>query len=97
MRQFLDRLPLVIQAKAEPGAHQAVARGKEIGQLLDATLQHRRVVMRYHSFSSEREKGIHHRAVARRVRAGRALPDRVRAGILGRRGRSPSIGSSRCR
>ncbi|MGH9374191.1 MAG: helix-turn-helix transcriptional regulator [Vicinamibacterales bacterium] len=56
MRQFLDRLPLVIQAKADPGAHPTAARGKEIGQLLDATLQHRRVLMRYHSFSSDREK-----------------------------------------
>jgi predicted DNA-binding transcriptional regulator YafY len=56
MRQFLDRLPLVIQAKAEPGSQPAVPRTKEIGQLLDATLQHRRVIMRYHSFSSEREK-----------------------------------------
>ena len=55
MRQFLDRLPLVIQAKAEPGAHPA-PRGKEMAQLLDATLNHRRVAMRYHSFSSEREK-----------------------------------------
>jgi proteasome accessory factor B len=57
MRQFLDRLPLVIQAKADPGAQAlAGARGKEIAQLLDATLQHRRVIMRYHSFSSDREK-----------------------------------------
>jgi len=56
MRSFLDRLPLVMQAKAEPGAHAAAARGKEIGQLLDATLQHRKAVMRYHSFSSDREK-----------------------------------------
>ena len=29
---------------------------QEIGQLLDATLQHRRAIMRYHSFSSDREK-----------------------------------------
>jgi predicted DNA-binding transcriptional regulator YafY len=56
MKSFLDRLPLVIQAKAEPGSQPAAPRGKEIGQLLDATLQHRRVIMRYHSFSSEREK-----------------------------------------
>lgn len=56
MRQFLDRLPLVIQAKADPGAHALAPRSKQIGQLLDATLQHRRVVMRYHSFSSDREK-----------------------------------------
>lgn len=56
MRQFLDRLPLVIQAKADPGMHPAGTRRKEIGQLLDATLQHRRVIMRYHSFSSDREK-----------------------------------------
>ena len=56
MRQFLDRLPLVIQAKADPGAHPAAARGKEMSQLLDATLHHRRTAMRYHSFSSDREK-----------------------------------------
>lgn len=56
MRTFLDRLPLVIQAKPEPGAQSVSPRTKEIAQLLDATLQHRRVVMRYHSFSSEREK-----------------------------------------
>src|ERR671914_891943 len=56
MRQFLDRLPLVMQAKAEPGAHPAAARSKEVSQLLDATLHHRRVTMRYHSFSSNREK-----------------------------------------
>jgi predicted DNA-binding transcriptional regulator YafY len=56
MRQFLDRLPLVIQAKGEPGAHPTAARGKRISQLLDATLHHRRVTMRYHSFSSSREK-----------------------------------------
>ena len=56
MRQFLDRLPLVMQAKAEPGAQPAAARSKEMSQLLDATLTHRRVAMRYHSFSSEREK-----------------------------------------
>jgi predicted DNA-binding transcriptional regulator YafY len=56
MRQFLDRLPLVMQAKAEPGAHPAAARSKEMSQLLDATLNHRRIAMRYHSFSSDREK-----------------------------------------
>jgi predicted DNA-binding transcriptional regulator YafY len=45
-----------MQAKAEPGAHPAAPRGKELSQLLDATLHHRRVTMRYHSFSSNREK-----------------------------------------
>ena len=38
------------------GHRPAASRTKEIGQLLDATLQHRRAIMRYHSFSSEREK-----------------------------------------
>jgi proteasome accessory factor B len=46
----------VIQAKAEPGTQPASARGREVSQLLDATLNHRRVTMRYHSFSSNREK-----------------------------------------
>lgn len=70
MRQFLDRLPLVIQAKADPGTQsllddpatpataskQAAPRSARVAQLLDATLHHRRIVMRYHSFSSNREK-----------------------------------------
>jgi predicted DNA-binding transcriptional regulator YafY len=56
MRHFLDRLPLVMQAKAEPGSQPATPRGKEISQLLDATLNHRRVAMRYDSFSSNRLK-----------------------------------------
>jgi predicted DNA-binding transcriptional regulator YafY len=65
MRQFLDRLPLVIQAKADPGVR-APARAPgdrggskpdpRVAQLLDATLHHRRVEMRYHSFSSNRDK-----------------------------------------
>jgi predicted DNA-binding transcriptional regulator YafY len=65
MRQFLDRLPLAIQAKAEPGARAIAdadaggASGKQssrVAQLLDATLHHRRVIIRYYSFSSNREK-----------------------------------------
>src|SRR5919107_5445012 len=56
MRQFLDRMPLVMQAKAEPGAQAAEPRTKEVAQLIEATLQNRRVTMRYHSFSSNREK-----------------------------------------
>ena len=65
MRQFLDRLPLAIQAKAEPGTR-ATSGGPDsaigskqttrVAQLLDATLHHRSVTMRYHSFSSNREK-----------------------------------------
>jgi predicted DNA-binding transcriptional regulator YafY len=70
MRQFLDRLPLVIEAKADPGTQsllddastpvtaskQSAPRSARVAQLLDATLNHRQVVMRYHSFSSNREK-----------------------------------------
>jgi predicted DNA-binding transcriptional regulator YafY len=70
MRQFLDRLPLVMQTKADPGSQssiddgaipataskQSAPRGARVAQLLDATLHHRRVAMRYHSFSSNREK-----------------------------------------
>ena len=64
MRQLLDRLPLVMQAKAEPGepspgvdseAMPRAARAR-VAQLLDATLNHRRIGVRYHSFSSNREK-----------------------------------------
>ena len=70
MRQFLDRLPLAIQAKAEPGARapeaadgdgaidakQAAARSGRIAQLVDCILQHRRIAMRYDSLSSNRQK-----------------------------------------
>jgi predicted DNA-binding transcriptional regulator YafY len=70
MRQFLDRLPLVMQAKAEPGSQsvgedpstpatasrQSAPRSARLSQLVDATLNHRRAVMRYHSYSSDREK-----------------------------------------
>src|SRR6476659_7253384 len=70
MRQFLDRLPLVIQAKAEPGSQslvdepstpatasrQSAPRSARLAQLVDATVNHRRAVMRYHSYSSDREK-----------------------------------------
>ena len=64
MRQFLDRLPLAIQAKADPGTRpardaapdRAPKQTHRVAQLLDATLHHRRVTLRYHSFSSEREK-----------------------------------------
>jgi predicted DNA-binding transcriptional regulator YafY len=56
MREFLDRMPLAIQAKPDPGTQSAAPRTKEVAQLLEATLQQRRVTMRYHSFSSNREK-----------------------------------------
>jgi predicted DNA-binding transcriptional regulator YafY len=60
MRQFLDRLPLVIQAKgASPRAGEAEdvkAEREHIAKLLDATLNHRRATMKYFSMSSRREK-----------------------------------------
>lgn len=56
MKQFLDGMPLVMQAKAEPGAQASSPRTAEVAKLLEATMQHRRVTMRYHSFSSNREK-----------------------------------------
>ncbi len=37
-------------------SRQSDPRGARVGQLLDAILNHRRAVMRYHSFSSDREK-----------------------------------------
>jgi predicted DNA-binding transcriptional regulator YafY len=57
MRQFLDRLPLVIQAKGasqQPGDSRA--HREHIARLLDATLNHRRATMKYFSMSSSREK-----------------------------------------
>ena len=62
MRQFLDRLPLVIQSRgsgpaARPGSPRAEDDREHIAKLLDATLQHRRAQIRYFSLSSGREKG----------------------------------------
>jgi predicted DNA-binding transcriptional regulator YafY len=60
MRQFLDRLPLVFQAKgASPRAARPAevkAEREHIARLLDATLNHRRATMTYFSMSSGREK-----------------------------------------
>lgn len=56
MKHFLDRMPLVMQAKPDPGAQSTEPRTKEVAQFVEATMQHRRVTMRYHSFSSNREK-----------------------------------------
>jgi predicted DNA-binding transcriptional regulator YafY len=59
MRQFLDRLPLVMQAKADPGTPataMSATHGGAVAHLLDATLHHRRLAMRYRSLSSGRDK-----------------------------------------
>jgi predicted DNA-binding transcriptional regulator YafY len=57
MRQFLDRLPLVFQAKgaAAPDGDRRSAR-ELVARLVDATLNHRRATMKYFSMSSQREK-----------------------------------------
>ena len=60
MRQFLDRLPLVFQAKGTPpraaAAGSAKAEREQLARLVDATLNHRRATMKYFSMSSGREK-----------------------------------------
>ncbi len=57
MRQFLDRLPLVIQSKgAPPRARDDRTEREHTARLLDATLHHRRAQMKYYSMSSGREK-----------------------------------------
>ena len=57
MRQFLDRLPLVVQAKGTAAAEGDKRASRElVGKLLDATLNHRRMTMTYFSMSSRREK-----------------------------------------
>ena len=57
MRQFLDRLPLVFQAKGAAAAEGDKRAGRElVAKLLDATLNHRRATMKYFSMSSRREK-----------------------------------------
>jgi predicted DNA-binding transcriptional regulator YafY len=58
MRQFLDRMPLVFQAKgATPRSPEdEKAEREHIAKLLDATLNSRRAKMSYFSMSSRREK-----------------------------------------
>ena len=59
MRRFLDRLPLVFQARtaAEHADYADTKFQRErIARLLDATLNHRRATMKYFSMSSGREK-----------------------------------------
>jgi predicted DNA-binding transcriptional regulator YafY len=57
MRRFLDRLPAVVAVKAEPVQRKpSRAHGDLLARLLDASVQHRRVRMRYHSVSSNRTK-----------------------------------------
>ncbi len=57
MRQFLDRLPLVIQATGAPSRGSGGTNEREhIARLLDATLHNRRARMTYFSLSSGREK-----------------------------------------
>ena len=50
--------PVVRDDSATPAtaSKQSAPRSARVAQLLDATLHHRRVAMRYHSFSSNREK-----------------------------------------
>jgi predicted DNA-binding transcriptional regulator YafY len=59
MRQFLDRLPLVFQAKAastRDGVDDVKTERAHIAKLLDATVHNRRATMKYFSMSSAREK-----------------------------------------
>ena len=57
MRQFLDRLPAVLQAKPVPSKKRDDAKLQEtIARLLDATIHQRQATIRYHSFSSNRTK-----------------------------------------
>jgi len=56
MRQFLDAMPGVLAAKANPAATGDDARADMMARLLEGTLHHRVATMRYHSVSSGREK-----------------------------------------
>lgn len=56
MKKFLDRLPRTIKAKAGSTKRASSTTYAITSQLLDATIHHRVVSMRYHSFSSRRDK-----------------------------------------
>jgi predicted DNA-binding transcriptional regulator YafY len=56
MRQFLDRLPMVLTAKPGPRARGGESSADIVARLLEATLHSRVATMRYHSVSSNRSK-----------------------------------------
>ena len=56
MRQFLDRLPSVLVAKAGPRTRGVESSHDVVARLLEATLHFRVATMRYHSVSSNRVK-----------------------------------------
>jgi predicted DNA-binding transcriptional regulator YafY len=65
MRQFLDRLPRVVQGKAEAGLRgpgspaggdSDAVRAARVARLVEASLEHRRVSMQYRSLSRDAEK-----------------------------------------
>src|SRR6185369_1524308 len=56
MRQFVDRLPSVLEAKPGPRAAGNASSPDVVGRLLEATLHFRVTTMRYHSVSSARVK-----------------------------------------
>ena len=56
MRQFLDRLPQVLVAKAGPRARGGDSSPDAVAKLLEATLHYRVTHMKYHSLSSGRMK-----------------------------------------
>jgi predicted DNA-binding transcriptional regulator YafY len=56
MRQFLDRLPSILVAKAGPRSSGNGSSPDIVSRLLEATLHLRVTTMRYHSVSSAREK-----------------------------------------
>lgn len=56
-RRFLDQLPLLIKTKASGRKKHDDRKSRDVlARLLDASLSHRRVDMRYHSASSQRTK-----------------------------------------
>jgi predicted DNA-binding transcriptional regulator YafY len=56
-RRFLDQLPLLIKTKASGSKKHDDRKSREVlARVLDASLSHRRVDMRYHSASSQRTK-----------------------------------------
>jgi predicted DNA-binding transcriptional regulator YafY len=59
MRQFLDQLPRVMAAKADPMRRRPAATARQqqvIARALEATLHHRQATLTYYSKSSERTK-----------------------------------------
>ena len=83
MKKFLDRLPRVISAKAPHAKRQDTQTYQTTAKLLEASVAQRVVIDALPLAGERAREGVRRPPVPAGARAGRAVPDRLRAGVLG--------------